>query len=100
MVAIHSTGAGQRSLIAVGEEAQTMLGRTPQDIEAVQPVRHGKITDFEVTEALIVHLLRQAHGRNRWMSPRMVVTLPPETNEMERHAIRKNVSLLAHVKYT
>lgn len=89
VVAIQSSTAGQRSLLAVGEEAQVMLGRTPQDIDAIQPVRHGKIEDFEVTEALIIHLLRQAHGRNRWMSPRMVVTLPPQTNDMERHAIRK-----------
>ena len=54
-----------------------------------------------MTEALIVHLLRQAYGRNHLLDEyALVVTLPPETNEMERHAIRKSCGLLAHVKYT
>ena len=89
VVAVQSKLSGKRSLLAVGSEAQVMLGRTPPDIQAVQPVRGGQIDDFEVTEALIVHLMRQVHGRNRWMSPRMVVTLPPHTTDMECRAIRK-----------
>jgi len=89
VVAVRSALGGNRSLLAVGQEAQVMLGRTPPDIQAVQPVRGGQIEDFEVTEALIIHLMRQVHGRNRWMSPRMVVTLPPHATEMERRAVRK-----------
>jgi rod shape-determining protein MreB and related proteins len=66
-----------------------MLGRTPDDITAVQPVRCGQIEDWEVAEGLLLHLIRKVHGRSGWMSPRMVVTIPWAATEMERRAARE-----------
>lgn len=89
VVAVHTDRWGRRNILSVGEDARTMIGRTPPDIEAVQPIRGGTIEHYEVAEALMVHLLRRLHGRNRWMSPRMVVTVPGATGEMERRAVRE-----------
>jgi len=66
-----------------------MRGRVPGDIRAIQPIRAGQIQDYEVTEALIVHLLRQIHGRNNWMSPRFVLTMPAQANEAQWRAARE-----------
>ncbi|MFT7521795.1 MAG: rod shape-determining protein MreB, partial [Kiritimatiellia bacterium] len=89
VVAVQTDKRGRREIIAVGDEARAMLGRTPPDIDAVQPVRAGRFEDFEVAEALIVHLIRRLHNRNGWMSPRMVVTVPCAAGEMERRAVRE-----------
>lgn len=90
VVAIHSDPRGKRKVLAVGEEALPMLGRTPGDIRTVQPVRDGQIADYEVAEALLLHLVRRVHGRNGWVSPRMVVAIPHGATEMERRAVRES----------
>lgn len=89
IVAVQTDRRARRNVLAVGDDARAMLGRTPPDIAAVQPVRAGTIEDYEVAEALMVHLLRRLHGRNGWMSPRMVVTVPCAAQEMERRAVRE-----------
>ena len=89
VVAVHTSRGGRRRVMAIGDEARPMLGRTPSDILAVQPVRDGQIQDFEVMEALLLHMLRRVHGRNGWMSPRMVVTVPALATDMERRAVRE-----------
>jgi len=89
VVAVQTDKRGRRSVLAVGDEAARMEGRTPPDISAVRPVRAGTIEDYEVAEALMVHLLRRLHGRNGWMSPKMVVTVPCGAGEMERRAVRE-----------
>ncbi len=89
VVAVKTDKLGKRSVLAVGDGAAAMVGRTPPDIAAVLPVRAGTIQDYEVTEALMVHLLRRLHGRNGWMSPKMVVTVPCVAGEMERRAVRE-----------
>jgi rod shape-determining protein MreB len=65
-----------------------MLGRTPDDTVTIQPIRAGRIADFEVAEALLLHLVRRMHGRNGWMRPRMVVAVPSGASEMELRAVR------------
>ena len=90
VVAVHTDPRGRRKVLAVGSAARPMLGRTPVDVETVQPVRDGAIRDYEVAEALLLHLVRKIHGRNRWMSPRMVVALPHGATDMERRAIRES----------
>ena len=77
-----------RQVIAVGEEAVPMIGRTPRDVEAIQPIRAGRIAHFEVAEAFLLHLVRHVHGRNGWMRPRMVVAVPHHASDMEVRAIR------------
>jgi rod shape-determining protein MreB len=90
VVAVHTDGRGRRKVLAVGQEALPMLGRTPSDIRTVQPVRDGQIHDYEVAEAFLLHLVRRCHGRNGWMSPRMVVSVPHGATEMERRAVRES----------
>jgi len=90
LVAVHTDRRGRRQVIAVGEEARPMCGRTPRDIEVVRPVRQGQIHDYEVAEALLLHLVRRVHGRNTWVSPKMVVAIPHRTTEMERRALRES----------
>ncbi|MEQ1564015.1 MAG: rod shape-determining protein [Myxococcota bacterium] len=88
VVALHTDRGGRRRVTAIGAEARPMLGRTPDDIQAVQPIRNGRVADFEVAEALLLHLVRRVHGRNGWMRPRMVVAVPHHASDMEVRAVR------------
>jgi rod shape-determining protein MreB len=88
VVTVQTDRAGRRTVTAVGREARPMLGRTPEDLVAIQPIRGGRVVDFEVTEALLVHLVRRVHGRSAWMRPRMVVAMPHRASDMEVRAIR------------
>lgn len=90
VVAVFSDQRGARRVLAIGEEARPMLGRTPGDIAIVQPVRVGQVADFEVAEAFLLQLVRRVHGRNAWMSPKMVVAVPHGATEMERRAVRES----------
>lgn len=88
VVTVQTDRAGRRTVTAVGKDARPMLGRTPEDLVAIQPIRGGRVVDFEVTEALLVHLVRRVHGRSAWMRPRMVVAMPHRATDMEVRAIR------------
>ena len=70
---------------AVGEEAQRMIGRTPATISAVRPLRHGVITDFETTEAMLRHFIGRVH-RSRFAHPRLVMCAPSGITDVERRA--------------
>jgi rod shape-determining protein MreB and related proteins len=76
------------SVVAVGEEAKRMIGRTPASIRATRPLRHGVIADFEVTEQMLRHFLRRAIGR-RFARPRMVLCVPSGLTGVERDAVEK-----------
>src|SRR3712207_7768406 len=67
---------------AVGGEAKRMIGRTPASISAVRPLRHGVITDFEVTEAMLRYFMRRAEQRRR-ARPRLVMCVPSGVTEVE-----------------
>jgi rod shape-determining protein MreB and related proteins len=73
---------------AVGEEAQRMIGRTPSTISAVRPLRHGVITDFETTEAMLRHFIGRVH-RSRFAHPRLVMCAPSGITEVERRALEE-----------
>lgn len=88
VMAIHEHPARGRSVVAVGQDAQPMLGRTPRDLQAIQPIRAGRIAHFEVAEAFLLHLMRRVHGRNGWIRPRMVVAVPHQASDMEIRAVR------------
>lgn len=88
VVAVHTDPRGRRSVVAIGEEALPMLGRTPEDYEVIEPIRDGRVADFEVAEAFLLHLVRRTHGRNGWMRPRMVVPVPYGASDMEVRALR------------
>jgi rod shape-determining protein MreB len=73
---------------AVGEEAQRMIGRTPASISAVRPLRHGVITDFETTEAMLRHFISRVH-RSRFAHPRLVMCAPSGITDVERRALEE-----------
>ena len=72
---------------AVGREAKEMLGRTPGNIAAIRPMRDGVIANFEVTERMLQHFIRQAHNGKTWVSPRVVIGIPSQITQVERRAV-------------
>jgi rod shape-determining protein MreB len=79
---------GTREVLAVGADAQRMIGRTPATISADRPLRHGVITDFEVTEAMLRNFMSKVL-RSRLSRPRLVVCAPSGTTEVERRAVEE-----------
>lgn len=90
VLAVHTDPRGRRRVLAVGNDALPMLGRTPGDIRTVQPVKDGQIVDYEAAQALLLHLVRRVHGRNGWASPRMVIAVPHSATDTERRAVRES----------
>ena len=78
---------GRKQVLAVGEEAKQMLGRTPGNIMAIRPLRDGVIADFEVAEEMIKHFIRKVHNRRSFASPQMVICVPSGSTAVERRAI-------------
>ncbi len=79
---------GKKSVLAVGDEAKTMLGRTPGNISAVRPLRDGVIADFVVTEEMIKHFIKKVHKRRSFASPRILICVPTGSTPVERKAIQ------------
>ena len=71
-VVAMATVRGKKQVLAVGDEAKLMLGRTPGNIQAVRPLRDGVIADFEVAEEMIKHFIRKVHNRRAFVSPQIV----------------------------
>jgi rod shape-determining protein MreB len=92
VVAIRQERAGgPKSEVAVGEEAKLMLGRTPQNITAIRPLKDGVIADFTVTEKMLQHFIKKAHGSRYFRpSPRVLVCVPYGSTQVERRAIRES----------
>lgn len=86
VVAIFEQG-GRKQVLAVGEEAKLMLGRTPGNIRAIRPLRDGVIADFDVAEEMIKHFIRKVHNRGRFASPQMIICIPSGSTAVERRAI-------------
>ena len=81
---------GKKHVVAVGEEAKQMLGRTPGFITASRPLRDGVIADFEVAEEMIKHFIRKVHNRRGWASPLIIVCVPSGSTAVERRAIQES----------
>jgi rod shape-determining protein MreB len=81
---------GKKQVLAVGDEAKMMLGRTPGNIEAIRPLRDGVIADFEVAEEMIKHFIRKVHNRRSFASPQIVVCVPSGSTAVERRAIQES----------
>ena len=81
---------GKMQVLAVGEEAKMMLGRTPGNIKAIRPLRDGVIADFDVAEAMIKYFVRKVYRRRRIGNPRIVVAVPSGSTPVERRAIRES----------
>jgi rod shape-determining protein MreB len=88
VVAIQ-TSAGIDRVLAVGEEAKLILGKAPEGVRAVRPLRSGVISELEIAEQMIKHFIAKALGRQRYLSsPELVVAVPSGATAVERHAIR------------
>jgi len=79
---------GKKSVLAVGDEAKTMLGRTPGNITAVRPLRDGVIADFVVTEEMIKHFIKKVHKKRSFANPRILICVPTGSTPVERKAIQ------------
>ena len=79
---------GKKSVLAVGDEAKTMLGRTPGNISAIRPLRDGVIADFIVTEEMIKHFIKKVHKRSTFANPRILICVPTGSTPVERKAIQ------------
>ena len=89
VVATAST-KGRKQVLAVGDEAKMMLGRTPGNIEAIRPLRDGVIADFEVAEEMIKHFIRKVHNRRGFSAPQVIVCVPSGSTAVERRAIQES----------
>lgn len=91
VVAIRQDSASSRKVVAVGLEAKRMLGRTPGNISAIRPMKDGVIADFYVTEKMLQHFIHKVH-ENRYLrpSPRVLVSVPCGSTQVERRAIRES----------
>lgn len=78
-----------KQVVAVGEEARQMLGRTPGNIVAIRPLRDGVIADFEVTEIMLRHFIRKAIGRNALIRPHVLICVPAGITSVEQKAVRE-----------
>ena len=76
-------------IVAVGEEARQMLGRTPSNIVAVRPLRDGVISDYDVTERMLKYFIRRTCGSGRFFKPRIMVCVPSGVTEVEKRAVRE-----------
>ncbi len=89
VVALYKDIQGEGRILAAGQEARAMWGRTPSDVEVVRPLRDGVISDFEVTEAMLRMFMSSAMGPNHVVRPRCVVCIPYGTTEVEMRAVRE-----------
>jgi rod shape-determining protein MreB len=81
---------GTSNVLAVGEEAKRMLGRTPGNIVAIRPMKDGVITDFEITEAMLRHFINKVRRRRFQVRPRIVIAIPSGITEVEKRAVKES----------
>jgi rod shape-determining protein MreB len=91
VVAVHQDSKGMKKVLAVGNEAKNMLGRTPGNIVAIRPMRDGVIADFDITEAMLKHFILCVHNRKSLVRPRIIVAVPSGITQVERRAVREAV---------
>lgn len=90
IVAIYRDPRGNQKILAIGEEAKNMLGRTPGNIIPIRPMKDGVIADFEVTEQMLRHFIFKAHNRRTFVRPRVVVCVPSGVTPVERRAVKES----------
>ena len=81
---------GKTKVLAVGNEAKVMLGRTPGKIQAIRPMRDGVIADFDVAEQMIKHFIQKVHRGRALTNPQIVICVPSGATNVERRAIRES----------
>ncbi len=76
-------------ILAVGEEARQMLGRTPANIVAMKPLKDGVISDFDITERMLKYFIRKTCGSGRFFKPKIMICVPSSITEVEKRAVRE-----------
>jgi len=89
-VVAFSVKNGRKVVHAVGADARLMLGRTPENILAIRPMKDGVIADFEVAEAMIDHFIKKVHNRKWGVTPRVVICVPSGATAVEKRAIHQS----------
>jgi len=89
VVAVKDEGR-YKKVVAIGEEAKKMIGKTPGTIKAIRPLREGVIADFEVTEAMIRYFIQKVHNRSYFVKPRIIISVPSGTTQVERRAVKES----------
>lgn len=91
VVAVRNDGApNRRKVVAVGAEAKSMLGRTPESISAIRPMKDGVIADFEITQEMLRRLIRKVHHRAALVRPRIIICVPHGITAVEKRAVRES----------
>jgi rod shape-determining protein MreB len=78
---------GKEDVLAVGNEAKNMIGRTPGNIHAVRPMKDGVIADFDITETMLSYFITKAHKRSKLVRPRIIICVPSGVTEVEKRAV-------------
>ena len=83
---------GTNRVLAVGNEAKRMLGRTPGNITAIRPMKDGVIADFEITEAMLRYFIRKVQSNRIMIRPRIIISVPSGITEVEKRAVKDSAT--------
>jgi rod shape-determining protein MreB len=83
---------GTKRILAVGDDAKRMLGRTPGNIVAIRPMKAGVIADFEITEAMLRYFIKKINTRRKVVRPRIIVAVPSDITEVEKRAVKDSAT--------
>ncbi|MCB0308433.1 MAG: rod shape-determining protein [Bdellovibrionales bacterium] len=90
VVAVLNEYSDNRKVIAVGHKAKEMIGKTPDHIMAIRPIKDGVIADFATTEAMLKYFIEKAHNRKALVRPRIVICIPSGVTDVERRAVEES----------
>jgi rod shape-determining protein MreB len=92
VVAIR-TDLGVKKILAVGNEAKKMLGRTPAHITAIRPMKDGVIADFDITKSMLKYFIQIVHKRKTFLRPRIIIAVPSGITPVEKRAVKESAEL-------
>ncbi len=90
VVAVQNIPGQKSRLIAVGQQARNMVGRTPESIKAIRPLRDGVIADFEAAQKMIEHFIKKSGNKKTFIRPRVIISVPLQITEVEKRAVRES----------
>ncbi len=90
VVAVKQDGRGNSKVLAVGADAKNMLGRAPNNIKPIRPMKDGVIADFEVTEAMLRYFISKVHNQRRLVRPRIMICVPTGITQVEKRAVKES----------
>ena len=85
--------AHSKKILAVGEEAKKMVGRTPENLACIRPMREGVIADFDMTERMLRYFIQKVHPRGTLVRPRIIIGVPSRITQVEQRAVRESAEL-------